>query len=720
VASILAALIMADVAIAERPRIGLVLSGGGARGAAHIGVLRELERMGVPIDFITGTSIGAIVGGMYASGLSTRQIESLLNDTDWKALFRDQPPRQNRAFRRKVEERFYQIDKEIGLRKGKLALPTGIIQGNDLQLLLEREFLSAAEIQDFDNLPIPFRCVATDITTSEAVVLRSGKISTAVRASMSVPAIFSVVEIDDKLLVDGGISNNLPVDVAREMGADIIIAVDVGSHLLQREQLVSALGITAQLTSILVRRTTQEQIRTLEEDDILITPDLGSFSSADFATAISQVEKGVRATVEQRQRLATLAMDPADYARHRAERRGIIPEPPVISFVEINNSTGVSDALLASRIRQQPGQPLNVAELEKDIGELYGMGIFQSVSYVLVERDGETGLRVSTSPKPWGPNYLQLGLSLNSDFSDTSELIIRLGYLSAPLNQWNGESRFAINLGRETGILAELYQPLGADTPFFLNTGLSRRNRKINVFDDGNKVDLVDSQTTALTLTVGRELGFTGDIRLGLNRNYTDNSSEFGREDPLYVDENGGRAFLLLRADTLDDLHFPRSGLISQFEWRDSLEVLGADREYDQALLDLFGTISHQEHTFQLGARYYTTVEGVAPIQDQFRAGGLFEFPGFFDKELSSQNLYLLRSGYMKELQAFPGPSPHFGIVLNYGQFANRRDDLRLSDGTFAGSLWLGWDTPVGGIYVGYGGADTGDSSLYLKVGTIY
>ena len=719
VAAFAAATLLIDAAAASRPKVGLVLSGGGARGAAHIGVLRELERMRIPVDIITGTSIGAIVGGMYASGRSTEEIERLLSDTDWKALFKDNPPRQDRAFRRKVEERSFQINKEVGFQGGELALPSGIIQGNSLQLLLEREFLPVSEIQDFDDLPIPFRCIATDIVNSEAVVIDGGKLSSAVRASMSVPAVFSVVEIDGRVLVDGGISNNMPVDVARQMGADIIIAVDVGAHLLPRDKLVNALGVTYQLTGILVRRTTQEQIKNLKSGDILLSPDLGNFSSADFQSAITLVEKGERAVAEQREILASLVLDAESYDNHVSARRAVVDVHPRIAFVEVDNKTDISDALISSRIRQPIGETLDLAELEEDIGEIYGMGIFQSVNYRLVERNGETGLKITASPKPWGPNYLQFGLSLNSDFSETSELGLRLGYLKAPLNALNGEARLAIDLGRETGLLAELYQPLDVDTPYFLSTSFAHRNRKINVFEDGAKVDRVDSRTTDLSLTLGRNLGHLGDIRLGLNRNYTENSSEFGREDALYVDENGGQVFALLRTDTLDDLHFPRSGLFSRLGWRDSLEALGADREYDQAIVDFFGVFTRWKRTFQLGARYFSTVDGTAPIQDQFRAGGLFEFPGFFDNELSGQNYYLLRSGYMQGLSALPGPSPHFGLVLNYGQFADQPEGLDLSDGIVAGALWLGWDTPVGGVYFGFGRADTGDDSFYLKVGTM-
>ena len=219
-----------------------MLSGGGARGAAHIGVLKELERQRISVDYIAGTSIGAIIGGMYASGMTTEDMEQVLRNTDWDDIFKDHPPRRDSSMRRKFDDRIFQVNKELGIKDGKVKLPSGFIQGQKLQLLLDKLFLPVADIQNFDELSIPFRAVATDITTSEAVVLDRGSLATAIRASMSVPSVFATVRHQGRILVDGGISNNLPVDVVRKMGADVVIAVDIGTPLLKRDQLESAVG----------------------------------------------------------------------------------------------------------------------------------------------------------------------------------------------------------------------------------------------------------------------------------------------------------------------------------------------------------------------------------------------------------------------------------------------------------------------------------------------
>ena len=217
---------------ASRPKIGLALSGGGARGAAHVGVLRVLEELRIPVDYIAGTSMGAIVGGLYASGMGPDEIEQALKEMDWDAVLRDSQPRPERSFRRKLDDRLYLSKLKTGVKDGKIGIPTAVIQGQQFNLVLNRLTVAVAEIDDFDELPIPFRAVATEIATGEEVVLGSGNLATAIRASISVPGVFAGVLIDDRLLVDGGISNNLPVSVVREMGADIVIAVDISTPLM--------------------------------------------------------------------------------------------------------------------------------------------------------------------------------------------------------------------------------------------------------------------------------------------------------------------------------------------------------------------------------------------------------------------------------------------------------------------------------------------------------
>ena len=262
-----------------RPAIGLVLSGGGARGGAHIGILKALEELRVPVDYVAGTSIGAVIGGFYVSGMSVAELEQLVESLEWETAFLNTMPRQLKSFRRKRDDDLFLVDQKPGLNDGEFELPIGLVQGQVIDMIISRETLRASQVQSFDELAIPFRAVAGDIVTGEAVVLREGSLARAIRASMSIPAALSPIEIDGRLLVDGGIAMNLPVDVARDMGADTIIAVDISTGLLARETLRSVLDITTQLTNMLTRTGTVEQRAKLTANDVLLVP---TFAGAEL------------------------------------------------------------------------------------------------------------------------------------------------------------------------------------------------------------------------------------------------------------------------------------------------------------------------------------------------------------------------------------------------------------------------------------------------------
>ncbi|MDJ0957011.1 MAG: patatin-like phospholipase family protein [Arenicellales bacterium] len=702
---------------AEHPKIGLVLSGGGARGAAHIGVLKELERQRISVDYIAGTSIGAIIGGMYASGMTTEDMEQVLRDTDWDDIFKDQPPRRDSSMRRKFDDRIFQVNKELGIKDGKVKLPSGFIQGQKLQLLLDKLFLPVADIQNFDQLSIPFRPVATDITTSEAVVLDRGSLATAIRASMSVPSVFATVKHQGRILVDGGISNNLPVDVVRKMGADVVIAVDIGTPLLKRDQLESAVGVALQLSNILVRRTTDAQIATLTEQDILITPELNGFSSSNFKDAHTIVPNGVAAARTVSARLQLLAIQPDDYDQYLADKYRTETTPPVISFIRIENNSPLADEFIRSKLHQQLGEPLDFKQLERDIGIIYGLEIFQTVNYRVVHESGETGLVLDVQQKPWGPRYLQFGLRYSSDLVDNNNLGFTLGYTVTPVNIWNGEWRSIAQLGEEPGLATEFNQPLGIGSPYYVNGRLGFSNERFNIFVDGVKISQTRAKKFGLTGAVGREFGHWADLRLGITRFTSENEVQFRSDDLPTEDVEGGEFFARLRFDTLDNAFFPSEGTQGLIGWVGSRSQLGADNDFDQLLLDMSGAASFGIHTVLAGARYFSTIKGEAPIQSGFRLGGLFNLPGFVENELSGQNLYLLRTAYQRRLANLFNTSPYLGVTVQYGQVFRNEDDIKLSDGILAGAVWLGWNSFVGPLYLGYGRADTGDSSAYFIIG---
>lgn len=289
--------LLAQAVEPPRPKIGLVLSGGAARGLAHIGVLKALEEQGIHIDAIAGTSMGAVIGGLYASGYKIDELEKLALNIDWKLALSDAPPREDVPFRRKQDDRDFLVKQKLSFRDdGSLGLPLGVIQGQNLALLLESMFAHRSDTRDFDKLPIPFRAVATDITSGEKVVFRKGHLPQVIRASMSIPAVFAPVELDGRLLVDGGMTDNIPLDVAREMGVDIAIVVDIGTPLRSRKQLNTVVDVLNQSITLMTRRNSEEQLKALHASDVLIQPPLAAYGVTDFGRATDMIDAGYRAT----------------------------------------------------------------------------------------------------------------------------------------------------------------------------------------------------------------------------------------------------------------------------------------------------------------------------------------------------------------------------------------------------------------------------------------
>jgi len=534
----------------KRPKIGLVLSGGGARGAAHIGVIKALEELRVPIDYIAGTSMGAIVGGLYASGMTVDEIEEALTSIDWSDAFKDRIPREDRSFRRKTDDDTYLVKSKAGLSDDlKFKLPTGFIQGQKIDLIFKRLTIPVSDIQTFDDFIIPYRAIATDIVTGEAVILDSGDLALAMRASMSVPAAFSAIEINGRLLVDGGVSNNLPVDVAREMGADIVIAVDISTPLLKRDDLKSAVDITNQLTGILTRRNTEAQIASLSGNDVLIVPDLGEITSASFDEADEAVPKGYSATEAKNKELLRLALPASGYADFLAQRTTDTTkrktQTPVIDFIKLENQSRISDEMLLARLKIREGQPLDVAKLENDIGKIYGLELFENIRYEVVEEEGQTGLILHVEERSWGPNYLQPGIAMSGDQDGDGTYNIALAYTRTAINRLGGEWRTAIQIGASPLFFSEIYQPLDINSRYFVHPKLFVGRNTVNLYSREGE-ELAEYRVTqyGIDLASGRDFGTWGEVRLGFRRMRGDAAVKVGRAGLPDYDFDRGEFYL--------------------------------------------------------------------------------------------------------------------------------------------------------------------------------
>ena len=710
----------------SRPKIGLVLSGGGARGAAHVGVIKVLEELRIPIDIITGTSMGSIVGGLYASGMTSDELEKTVTGIDWAEAFKDVIPREDRSFRRKTDDTTYLIPHKPGLSDDlKIKLPSGLLQGQKIDLIFKRLALPVSSIKDFDNFRIPYRAVATDIATGKPVVLDSGDLAMSMRASMSVPAAFAAVEIDGKLLVDGGVSNNLPIDVARELGADIIIAVDISTPLLNRDKLTSSVKITQQLTGILTRGNTERQIATLTEKDIFIVPDLGDITSADFDRADEAIPIGLRAAEKKKQELMRLSLSQPDYEVYLAAtsnnqtKRHI--EPPVIDFVKLDNQSRISDKVILARMEIEPGQPLDVDKLEKDIGVIYGLELFENIVYEIVEENGNTGLVLHVKERPWGPNYLQGGVALTGNEDGDSTYNIGLAYTRTAINKLGGEFRTAVQVGNTPAIYAEIYQPLDYKSRYFIHPRVFWIKDNVNIYSSaGDVLAEYNVNKYGVDLAVGRQLGTWGEARIGIRRMQGNAEVDKGLALLPDYDYDGGEIYLKLSADKLDNRNFPREGYSGSVEYLSSQEGIGADSSFEQVLFEASIAKSWDRNTLLAGARFNTTLDNDAPLQNLFQLGGLFSLAGYQDNELSGQHSGLLLLSYMRRIGNFNLMPTYIGASLESGNVWQNEDDIGFDSLVTSGSVFIGVDSLLGPIYLGYGMAENSNDSFYFYLGKVF
>jgi NTE family protein len=703
---------------ASRPKIGLALSGGGARGAAHIGVIRVLEENNVPIDYIAGVSMGAIVGGLYSAGMSTDEIEAALASIDWDHVFNDRPPRSDRSFRRKRDDDLYLVKAKPGFNDGQLDLPRGLVQGQRIDLELARLVLPVATVDDFDDLMIPFRAVASDIATGEEVVIGSGNLGLAIRASMSIPAAFAPTIIDGRLLVDGGVSNNLPINVARDMGADVVIAVDISTPLLDQEDIDSVLLITQQLTGLLTRRNVEAQIATLSDKDIFIVPDLGDVATGDFKEFAKAIPPGRAATMAQIEDIRRLSVSDVDYQAYRA---GLIhpgTQLPVIDRIRLENNSRLSDALIMSRvIDTQIGKPLDIVALESDLGKIYGLELFQNVRYGISEDGDETVLDIRVDERSWGPAYLQFGAEYNSNGEGENLFNFGVSYLKTGINPSGGEWRSGLQIGSEAALFTEFHQPLGSSLKYFVSPKIGYQERIVGLIENSEVTASFRIEEAIAEVSVGREFGTWGAAHIGVR--YGDGTAKREIGDPSLSDIpfNRGETFVSFAIDEFDDINIPLHGTRAAAVWLGSREGLGADSKFDQMSLAGAVAFTRKRNTLLVNGIYNATISGTAPIQSLFRLGGFGRLSGFTANEISGQHVALAALVYYRRLNESTVLPLYAGMSLELGNAWDDRSDISISDSITAGSFFMAMNTIVGPVYLAYGYAEGGRDAVYFFLG---
>lgn len=707
----------------RRPCVGLVLGGGGARGAAHIGVLEVLERERIPVCAIAGTSMGAIVGALYASGMSPAAIRDALAAIDWRDLFEDGPGRAKLPMRRKEAQLNYRLELEAGWRDGAPVFPSGAVQGQKLGLLLRRLMLDGSRVPRFDDLPIPFRAVAADIVTGERVVFGEGDLAMAVRASMAVPAVFAPAEIDGRLLVDGGIVDNLPVDVVRAMGADVVIAVDVGSPLLDREALRSPADIAFQMISVLIQERTRGAIASLGEGDVLVVPPLGAFSAADFPQALTVVAKGVAAAEAEAPRFRHLALAEADYVAWRQARRAdaALP-PPTIAFVDVAPGFSRTTRLVGWRAQALVGRPLDPAVIEPVVAGTFAEGAYQRIGWRAVERDGATGIELLPVDKAWGPMFLNVGVQLADDFNGRSDYQLTAELLKTGVSGDGDELLALLRLGRVTELSADWFAPLDLDRRF--HVGIDAGYRAFNVPLTLGVQQAAEFRVARVTL--GARLGLQVDPRwaleAGLRRSHLDGEQLVGSFAPGGVTRQAtaltGRAVW----DTLDRLSFPSTGTRAVLAVERYDDLLGGDGRGWVARWRADTVLSRARHHLLLGTRWAATRDAPPDLAAFSTLGGFLNLSGALERGRVGERLaygravYYYRLGDTNALFAVP---TYLGASLESGQVRAAGESLDWGEATRAGSLFVGMGSPFGPILFGFGRTSDGEDTWTLNFGNL-
>ena len=714
-------LLVTVTAHAERPKIGLVLGGGGARGAAHIGVLKELERQRVPIDAIAGTSMGAIVGGLYATGMTPAELEELVTTLDWVASMRDTPTREHLSFRRKLDDEHYPISAELGISREGLEIPMGAVEGQRLSLLLRELTIDVSHIGNFDDLPIPFRAVATNIETGDAHVMGEGDLAQAIRASMSVPAIFAPAEIDGHLFVDGGIASNLPVEVMQAMDVDIIIAVDVEFPLYPADELTSAVRISEQMITILMRQETLRQIERLGEDDILIRPALGTFDSGAFERTPETIGPGEQAAIAVAGRLADVALDEAAFAQHLAARHSPPPIDEKLAFVRVVDDGPVSARMLESHLDIEPGDPVDTGQLSSAAQDLYGLNLHEQVSYRLAEENGATGVIFDARSKSYGPNILKFAVSLENDFEGSSAFNIGTRLRRIGINSRGAEWLTDLQLGTDPLLASEFYQPFQAGSALFVAPRIDLRQRNFNTFENEDAIARYRISESEGGLDFGAELGSIGELRLGAYRGFGKARVKVGDSSIPNVEFDTGGVLARLRFDTRDSAQFPRSGIRADMRWNASLPSFGADERYDTVEAEFESTWSRGKNSLQFGALYATTLDSQDAIQDLFTLGGFLRLSGLERGEISGPHAALTRLVYYRRVSESTGGifdvPIYLGASLETGNTWSDRGDISFDSALVNGGVFAGFDTAIGPVYLGAGLAEGGRSNYYLFFG---
>jgi NTE family protein len=704
-----------------RPRIALVLSGGGARAFAHIGVLRALRELRVPVDMVVGTSMGSVVGGAYAAGASISDLEHMARHTDWDRVVADRPAREDLEFRRREEDLLLPSRIEFGVHRDGLSLPPSAAGNAALEQALGRLLPADTRDRPVNLLALPFRSVASDLVTGELVDLVDTPLFQTMRASLAVPGVFAPVRIKQRLVVDGGLVRNLPVDLAHRMGADIVIAVNVGTPLAPEKNLGSALGVAQQMINILTEQNVQRSLKELRPNDLLVAPALDGIAFLDFRRADKAIAAGEEAAMALAAQLAPLALPPDQYARLEQERLAPPAQwdaPVRLASVKVVSTGDIHPKVLEVESGLVPGQQLTREQVRRGADRLYGRGDLERVEAEIDDEGGKRAVTIKATEADWASSRLRVGLELASDFDDSNTFALKMMHVKTSMNDWGGELRTVARVGNQRDLGMQFYQPLGPGSPWYVAPSTQYGSTSLDNFSEGRRTGRYAYTGRSISLMLGRELGSWGDVRLGLTRQRDGERLVIPEAlDGVQRRAYASRALLQYRLDTLDSLGFPSHG--ARLDARVERERESGAAAVTSASLTGMQAFSVDNLAGHVYGEFAHSKAGYSPLS----LGGFLRLSGTVPDSIQGRSVAFMRVVMARRIGALPvtlGGTVRAGFSLEAGGGFDLQEPAPGSRLKTAVSGFLSVDTRFGPVYVGAGATKEGKRTMYLFLGPVW
>ena len=707
----------------KRATLGLVLQGGGALGLAHVGVITWLEEHHIPVNYVAGTSMGGLVGGVYATGRNAAEVREVVKSINWDQVMSGQTPFDDLSFRRKEDHRDYPNSLEFGLRKG-LQFPEGFNSGQQVSLILDQVALPYSEIQSFNDLPIPFACVATDLVTGKPRVFRSGSLSLALRSTMSLPGIFTPVRTKDAIYADGGLLENIPIDVAKQMGAGVTLGVHLEEAPLPPDASLSSFAVLGRSISVMI---SANELRSMEDVDLLISVPLQKYGSLDFDKADEIIKAGYDAAAAKATMLMTLSVDDTtwnQYLAERATRR--LTTPPIPTFVAVDGVNGHLSTRIEKQMAGVIGKPVDYDQLDDEIMHLKGIGRFSTLSYEMVERNGQQGLMVKTEENTYGPPIVRPLILV--DGSSLNNVTFNLGarFTFLDLGGFRSEWRTDVIAFSQYAIRSEYYHPFTPLTHWFVAPRGLGENNPFYLYDDNKLVSIFRRTDVGGAVDFGYQFGTTGELRFGYDGGWEKFSRQIGNpnELPSFSGAYGGPD-VQYKLDRLDDAVIPRAGqnLQANFHWSNTSPYVTNQYPVLEVASQNYFRLNEPGSVFLNG--YGGTTFNYETGLPQFSLGGSQRLVSYGTNELLMDKYFLFQLGYIRQLARLPpllGSGIYFlGLYEAAQVYGPPHTQVNLASGfPTDAAAGLVVNTIFGPVEAAYAYGDTGHHKFFFRIGRLF